>query len=262
MVSSSSAVGRGGGGPLTVTACETIPIIGPGDDVSSIIGAALAREGLHPCDGDVLVVAHKILSVAEGGVIALAGVQPSREAQDLSARTGKDARVVELMLRESTAISRVRPGLLITHHRLGFVCANAGVDQSNAGAGNAVLLPRDPDNWARALREALRRRFGVAVAVIVADTHGRAHRQAAIGVCIGLAGGAAVRDQRGRTDLFGYEMQSSMEALADELAGAATILMGQTDERRPVALIRGTPLDPGDDGAAALLRPPSRDLFS
>jgi len=232
----------------------------PGQDLGAWVADALERSGLRPQDGDVVVVAHKVVSVAEGRVVRLEEVRPSAAAVQLAHQTGKDPRLVELVLRESTEIVRARPGLLITRHRLGFVCANGGVDRSNAGPGCAVLLPADPDGSARRLREALRARFGCQVGVVVADTHGRAHREGAVGVCVGVAGLQPLLDHRGRHDLHGYVLSSSVEAVADELASAATLLMGQADENRPLVLIRGWSAR-GEGSARALVRRPERDLF-
>lgn len=236
------------------------PRVGPGEDLGAWTCEALRSAGLPPRDGDVLVVAHKVVSVAEGRVVRLDDVRPREEALRLAAEVGKDPRIVELVLQESVEVVRSRPGLIITRHRLGFVCANGGVDRSNAGPGCAVLLPADPDASARRIQEAVRRRFGCAVAVVVADTHGRAHREGAVGVCVGLAGMEALRDHRGRTDLYGYVLTSSVEAVADEVAAAATLLMGQADEGRPLVLVRGLRAT-GAGRATDLVRPAHRDLF-
>ncbi|MDW8156296.1 MAG: coenzyme F420-0:L-glutamate ligase [Armatimonadota bacterium] len=236
-------------------------LLQPGEDLSGWVSEALESSGRRLRNGDVLVVAHKVVSLAEGRVVALSDVNPSEQALQLARQTGKDPRLVELVLRESVEVVRVRPGLLITRHRLGFVCANGGVDRSNAGPEQAVLLPEDPDASARRLRDALHRRFGVEVGVVVADTHGRAHREGAVGVCVGLAGVAPLADHRGRRDLYGYVLTSSVEAVADELAAAATLLMGQADEARPLVVVRGWPAV-GDGQARQLVRPRERDLFS
>lgn len=232
----------------------------PGDDLGAWAADALQSAGLRLREGDVLVVAHKVVSVAEGRVVPLAQVQPSEAAVHWAQRTGKDPRLVELILQESVEVVRARPGLLITRHRLGFVCANGGVDRSNAGPDCAVLLPTDPDASARRMQQALRQHFGCTVAVLVADTHGRAHREGAVGVCVGLAGLEPLSDHRGRRDLYGYVLTSSVEAVADELASAATLLMGQADEGRPLVLVRGWQAR-GDGSARELVRPPEHDLF-
>lgn len=221
---------------------------------------AVEAAGLRLQEGDVVVVAHKVVSVAEGRVVPLGQICPSEQAVRLAREVGKDPRLVELVLRESSEVVRKRPGLLITRHRLGFVCANGGVDRSNAGPDCAVLLPVDPDASARRIRRALQRWFGCAVGVVIADTHGRAHREGAVGVCIGLAGMEPLLDHRGRRDLYGYVLTSSVEAVADELASAATLLMGQADEGRPLVVVRGWRLR-GDGTARQLVRPLERDLF-
>jgi coenzyme F420-0:L-glutamate ligase/coenzyme F420-1:gamma-L-glutamate ligase len=242
---------------MTAVPCRRVR---PGDDLGDWAADAFREAGLRVQEGDVLVVAHKVVSVAEGRVVRLAEVQPSQAAVRWAQETGKDPRVVELVLRESVEVVRARPGLLLTRHRLGFVCANGGVDRSNAGPDCAVLLPADPDASARRMQQALRQHFGCTVGVLVADTHGRAHREGAVGVCVGLAGLEPLLDHRGRRDLYGYVLTSSVEAVADELASAATLLMGQADEGRPLVLVRGWRAR-GDGSARQLVRPPERDLF-
>jgi len=181
----------------------------------------------------------------------------------LAPEAGKDPRLVEVILRESTRIVRVHAGVLITEHRLGFICANAGVDHSNVGLGpDAVcLLPRDPDASARAIRAAVRAAFGAAIGVIINDSHGRPHREGAVGVCIGAAGLEPLHSLVGRPDRYGYTMRTSIEAVADELAAAATLLQGQCDEGMPAVLIRGIPIAEGEGEARRLLRDPALDLF-
>jgi coenzyme F420-0:L-glutamate ligase/coenzyme F420-1:gamma-L-glutamate ligase len=192
-------------------------------------------------------------------------VKPSPRALRLAEITQKDPRVIELILSESTEVVRVRPGLIITRHRLGFVCANAGVDRSNVavtGDDEAVLLlPADPDASAAVLRERLRRREGVEVGVIVADSHGRPHRMGTIGVAVGLAGLPGLEDWRGRRDLFGYELQHTEVGLGDLLASAATLLLGQAAEGTPVVIVRGAVFSPRDGSAQELNRPEAMDLF-
>ena len=193
----------------------------PGASLPDLIVAALRERGPRPEDGDVLVVAQKIVSKAEGSVVDLRDVTPSAEAVRLAGLGGKDPRLVEVILRESKRVVRAQGGVLITEHRLGYISANAGVDHSNAGIGPEVvtLLPRDPDASARALREAVRAAFGVSVAVLVNDSHGRPHREGAVGVCIGAAGLEPLLSLVGRPDRYGYTMRTSVEAVADELAG-------------------------------------------
>lgn len=248
---------------MTLTAVPGIPDVQPGMSVPEILIAALRAAGLRPATGDALVVAQKIVSKAEGSIVDLREVSPGEEATRLAREADKDPRLVEVILRESTRIVRWRRGVLITEHRLGFVCANAGVDHSNVGPGAEVvsLLPRDPDASARAIREAVRAAFGASIGVIINDSHGRPHREGAVGVCIGAAGLAPLVSLVGRADLYGYTLRTSVEAVADELAAAATLLQGQCGEGTPAVLIRGAPLPPGDGGAGLLLRDPARDLF-
>ncbi|MDR5684154.1 MAG: coenzyme F420-0:L-glutamate ligase [Armatimonadota bacterium] len=237
------------------------PRVEPGDDVPELVVRCLRAQHVALRPSDVLVVAQKIVSTGEGRIVRLETIEPSARALALAREVDKDPRLVELVLRESTAIVRRRPGTLIARHRLGFVCANAGVDLSNAGPGCAVLLPADPDASAHRIRAAIADAYGVWVGVIVSDTHGRAHREGAVGVCVGVAGIRPLADHRGRRDLFGYELRSSVEAIADEIASAATPLMGQSDEQHPLALARGFPVTTGVGSAAELVRPRRRDLF-
>jgi len=237
-----------------------IPEVGPGDDLAGLLAAAAGSLA----DGDVLVVAQKVVSKAEGRLIALASVQPSERALALGAEHGKDARLVEVILGESAEIVRSRPGVLIcrTHH--GYVCANAGVDASNAPAGGLVLLPRDPDASARALRARLRELTGVAPAVVIADSFGRAWRIGQCDVAIGIAGLAPAEDWRGRHDAGGRVLDATIVAVADEAAAAAD-LVRRKDSRQPAVLLRGLErhVTGGDGpGAAALIRARGEDLFA
>lgn len=252
---------------LVLTAVPNIPEIGPGTDLPALIVRCLRAADLAPASGDALVVAQKVVSKAEGSVVDLTAVQPGPEAVRLGTLIDKDPRLVEVVLRESTAVVRAQHGVLITEHRLGFICANAGVDHSNVGLGPDVvsLLPRAPDASARAIREALRAAFDVSVAVLINDSHGRPHREGAVGVCIGAAGFHPIVSLVGRPDLYGYTMRTSTEAIADEVAAAATLLQGQCAEGTPAVLVRGlalaVPADAEETGAAVLRRDPARDLF-
>jgi coenzyme F420-0:L-glutamate ligase / coenzyme F420-1:gamma-L-glutamate ligase len=248
---------------LTLLTVPGIPEVRPGADLPALIVEALRRTGLVPAPGDALIVAQKIVSKAEGHVVDLATITPGPEALRLGAEIDKDPRLVEVVLRESTRVVRAHRGVLITEHRLGYISANAGVDHSNVGLGPEVvtLLPRDPDASARAIRQAVQAAFGAAVAVLINDSHGRPHREGAVGVCIGAAGLAPVVSLVGRPDMFGYTLRTSTEAVADELAAAATLLQGQCDEATPVVLARGLKFAEGPGGAAPLLRDPARDLF-
>jgi coenzyme F420-0:L-glutamate ligase/coenzyme F420-1:gamma-L-glutamate ligase len=232
----------------------------PGDDLARLIADAARAQGTALAAGDVLVVSQKIVSKAEGRVLFLPEVTASPVAQGLSAVLGRDPRLVEVILRESRRIVRMDRGVLIaeTHH--GWVCANAGVDQSNADADWVVLLPEDPDRSARALRERLRDLAGAAVAVIVADTFGRPWREGLTNVAIGVSGLAPLQSYLGQRDPAGRELQATILAVADELAGAAELVMGKLD-RIPVAIVRGLALPVAEEGSKALLRDPSRDLF-
>lgn len=227
-----------------------------GDDLAAQLSAAMARAGLAPEPGDVLAIAQKIVSKAEGRSIALASVAPSQAARDLAAQTGKDARLVELILSESERVVRARPNLIIVKHRLGFVMANAGIDQSNVGEdGQALLLPRDPDASAAALAARL------GLPVVITDSFGRAWRRGTVGVAIGAAGLPALQDLRGRPDLFGRTLMVSITGFADEIAAAAGLVMGQGAEGIPAVLLRGLAWSGAVNPAAELLRPAQEDLF-
>jgi coenzyme F420-0:L-glutamate ligase/coenzyme F420-1:gamma-L-glutamate ligase len=250
---------------VKLAALAGIKLVEPGDDLGAITVAAFATNGLAPEDGDVLVVAQKIVSKAEGRYVDLAAVRPSAAAAALAAEVGKDPRFVEVVLSESRRVVRRRPGLLIVEHRLGFVMANAGVDHSNVPtadtAERVLLLPRDPDGSARALREDLTAAFGARLAVIVSDSFGRAWRKGTVGVALGAAGLPAVVDLRGHPDLFGRQLQVTETGFADEIATAAGLLMGQANEGVPMVLVRGLSWSAPDVPAGALVRPAEHDLF-
>ena len=247
---------------ISLTALDGIPEIKPGDDLGELIAAALAAAGIGLEAGDGLVVTQKVVSKAEGRVVALATVTPRAEAQEWAARWGKDARQVELVLRESAAVLRMAPGGLIisrTHH--GFVCANAGVDLSNVGGGDvATLLPLDPDASARGLRQRLGELAGVPPAVVISDSFGRPWRNGIVNVAIGCAGLEPLVDLRGTQDADGRVMHSTVIAVADELASAADLAGGKV-ARRPVVLVRGYAYEPGEGAASALIMDRELDLF-
>ena len=248
---------------MQLWALEGFPEIRPGTDLGQTIVDSLKANGLVPEAGDVVVVAQKIVSKAEGSVVDLRTVRPGPEAEHLGRETDKDPRLVEVILRESRAINRHRSGLIIAEHRLGFICANAGLDHSNvAGSDDVVsVLPVDPDRSARAIRDAVRQAFGVDIGVIISDSHGRPHREGSVGVAIGIAGFAPLLNYAGQTDRYGYVLRHTVEAVADELAAAAGLLQGQASEGTPVVLIRGARVS-GDGGAAAeLIRSPEEDLY-
>jgi len=245
---------------LELIALEGIGEIAPGDDLSAVIADASHAVGLT--DADVLVVTQKVVSKAEGRLVPLASVEPSSLAHDWAARWGKDARQVELVLRESASIVRMaRGGLIISRTRHGLVCANAGVDVSNVGGGDvASLLPLDPDASAKGIRAGLRQRLGVAPAVIISDSFGRPWRNGIVNVAIGSAGMEALLDLRGEPDAAGREMQATVIAVADELASAADLAGGKV-EQRPVVVVRGYGWRPSEAGTSVLVMEPERDLF-
>lgn len=248
---------------VELQALSEFPEVGVGSDLSQTIVESLRANRLAPADGDVLVVAQKVVSKAERRVVDLAAVPPGPRAEALAAETAKDPREVELILQESVAISRHRRGLIIAEHRLGFICANAGVDHSNVAGNEEIvsLLPEDPDASARRIRDAVAEAFGVAVGVIISDSHGRPHRNGAVGVAIGVAGVAPLLSYVGQPDRYGYLLRRTVEAVADELAAAAGLLQGQADEGRPVVLIRGARYVPDGIAAAELVRPLEEDLY-
>jgi coenzyme F420-0:L-glutamate ligase / coenzyme F420-1:gamma-L-glutamate ligase len=249
-------------GRLELVALDGIREIQPGDDLAAAIDAAATTTGVALRDEDVLVVTQKIVSKAEDRLVDLATVEPSAFARAWAERWAKDARQVELVLRESAQIVRMGPGgLIISRTRHGLVCANAGVDVSNVGGGDvAALLPHDPDASARSLRDGLRVRIGVAPAVIVSDSFGRAWRNGIVNVAIGSAGIEGLLDLRGEPDVAGRPMRATIIAVADELASAADLAGGKVDGR-PVVVVRGYEWRPSDRGAADLVMEPERDLF-
>lgn len=247
---------------LTLTALPDIPLIQPGDDLIAVTLAGLARAGLALADGDVLVVASKIVSKAEGRLVRLNEVAVTPEAEALASFIDKDPRLLTLILAESAAVLRTRPGLIVVEHRLGFVCANAGIDQSNiAGHDVALLLPKDPDASAQRLREGLRAATGADMAVVINDSHGRAWRLGTVGVAIGVAGLHPLTDRRGGVDLFGRELRVTVLGTADEIAAAASLLQGGTNEALPLVHMRGVPYVRGEGHLSDLLRPRSMDMF-
>jgi coenzyme F420-0:L-glutamate ligase/coenzyme F420-1:gamma-L-glutamate ligase len=250
---------------LELLALETMPPITSGDDLAGLILAAADREGAGPVAEDVLVIAQKVVSKSEGRIVRLADVDCSPEALRLAQISGKDPRVVELIRRESEEIIRCVPGVIIARHRLGVVLANAGIDQSNIGAGNdaevALLWPIDPDASADRLRREIAERRRTKLAVIVNDSLGRAWRKGTIGAAIGLSGLAGVVDLRGQTDLFGRKLRSTEVGQADEIAAAASLLMGQADEGRPVVIVRGLTYEQRAGSAREITRERKLDLF-
>ena len=249
---------------LEIVALDGVPDIAAGDDLCTVVLDACAATGLAPAAGDILVVAQKIVSKAEGRRVDLDTVSPSPRARRLARETDKDARVVELILGESEEVMRARPGLVVVRHRLGYVLANAGIDASNVEEGGerrVLLLPEDPDASAAGLRDEIRRRTGTAPGVIVSDSLGRAWRLGTAATALGAAGVTALADLRGRPDMFGRPLAVSEVGLADQIACAAALAMGEADERRPVALVRGLAAVSEGARAADLIRPRETDLF-
>ena len=247
---------------LSLFPLHGIPDIAAGDDLAELILQALEGAGKRLERGDVIVVAQKIVSKAEGRLVRLADVMPSPRAVELAGAAQKDPRQMELLLAESREVLRARPGVVIVEDRRGLVLANAGIDASNvAGEDMVLLLPEDPDASAARLRDALHAATGVAPAVLVTDSIGRAWRQGTIGTAIGAAGMQALMDLRGKPDMHGRPLQTTEVGHADEVAAAASLVMGQADERCPVVLVRGLAATEGDGKASDLLRPKSLDMF-
>lgn len=247
---------------LSIEALPGIPQVDKGADLVPLIADAMDRCDCRPVDGDVFVIAQKIVSKAEGRMVNLAGVSPSKEAESLARKTDKDPRIVELILGESDEVVRYREGVLVVAHRLGIVLANAGIDRSNVeGEDNVLLLPQDPDASAKKIRDGLETHYGVRLGVVISDSLGRAWRNGTVGFAIGASGVEAVQDLLRRPDLFGRPLEATVVGHGDELAAAASIVMGQADEGTPVVLISGLPPSTSNQTAADLLRPKAEDLF-
>ncbi len=248
---------------VSLAALPGMPAVQPGDDLARLIVEALDRAALRLEDGDALVVTSKIVSKAEGRQADLRTVQPGDEALRLASLTGKDPRMVELALRESVEVSRIAPNVMVTRHRLGFVSANAGIDQSNVDGSDdhALLLPLDPDASAQRLRERLLELTGAHVGIVISDSHGRPFRLGNVGVAVGVAGMPALVDLRGQPDMFGRILRISVQGYADMVASAAGLLSGEGAEGLPVVLVRGLEYPRIDGRAADLYRPPEEDLY-
>lgn len=250
---------------LTLTALDGVPLVRPGDNLCDMISAAVERSGDALQDGDILVVAQKIISKAEGRLVNINTVIPSERAKSLAQSVEKDPRVVEVILQESRAVIREKPGVLIVENNIGLIMANAGIDHSNVESETAdetlLLLPLDPDASAERLRRDLKVALGVDIGVVINDSVGRAWRIGTMGLAIGVAGLPAVVDLRGEKDLFGRELRVSEEAVADELAAAASLLQGQGAEGKPVVLVRGFKSSAAPQPATATLRPADMDMF-
>lgn len=246
---------------ITLTAIEGIPMINAGDDLAALIGEGLKHTGLAPAAGDIVVVCQKIVSKSEGRTVHLSDIEPSEFAKSVAARWEKDPRAVELVLRQTNRIVRNDRGVIIVETGPGWVCANAGVDESNSLENDsAILLPVDPDASARKIRAGIRARYGVDLAVLVTDTFGRPWRDGLTEICLGIAGMNAMLDLRGTTDLAGRELHHTVVAIADELACAAGLLMEKAGAI-PAVLVRGYPYQPFDGSAKILIRPAEADLF-
>jgi coenzyme F420-0:L-glutamate ligase/coenzyme F420-1:gamma-L-glutamate ligase len=249
---------------FSVVAVPGVPMVEAGNDLGGVINEALERAGLKLKDGDIVCIAQKIVSKAEGRLVALASITPSERARELAKETEKDPRLVQLILDESSELLRKKPGVLIMRHRLGLVGAHAGIDQSNIEHGddeNALLLPADPDASAARLKAALDDAQQVNVGIIITDSANRPWRMGTVGTAIGCAGLTVLDDHRGGTDLYGRELKVTLINRADALAGAATLVMGETTEKTPVVLIRGLAAEHSDDNAQMINRPLEEDLF-
>ena len=267
--------------PLTLTPLQNIPLIRHGDNLADILVRGLRETKITLEDGDILVLAQKIVSKAEGRTVNLTTVAPSERAIELAKQSDKDPRVVELILRESNEILRVRIGTIVVEHRLGFVCANAGIDHSNVGPSPdsppqmntfgeglgvgpeefVLLLPLDPDSSCRLMREKIEALARKKIGVMIIDSHGRAWRIGTVGMCIGLSGVPAIIDERGWQDLFGYTLRITIVGVADELAAAASLVMGQAAEGTPVIHVRGFPYPLREGSLKELIRPRKEDMF-
>jgi len=248
---------------IQIIGVKDLPIVKEGDDLAKLVCNAAEQQGTPIQEGDILVVTHVVVSRAEGSVVNLDSVVPSDFAKSFAQRFDKDPALIETILRESRSIVRMGDGKLITETKHGFICANAGVDQSNVpGERNVALLPENPDRSAQRIRREIRRLTGKDVAVIVSDTHGRPLREGEINVAIGVAGIRPIRDRRGEKDLFGRVLRVKQTAIADELCSAAELVIGQAKEGIPVAIIRGYSYPKSEESKATeLTRPREKDLF-
>jgi len=239
----------------------------PGDRLGEIIWNSIIDNHIHIESGDILVITQKIVSKAEGRLTNLASVEPSSKAIEVGAITNKDPRLIELILSESREILRAVKGHIIVEHKLGFVCANAGIDHSNVEGNDKekenwyLLLPRNPDKSARIIKKAIEKRAGCEIGVLIIDSHGRAWRNGIVGTTIGVAGVPALVDLRGKEDIFGYKLRITQVAAVDELAASASLIMGQADEQIPVVHVRGFPYKLRNSSSKELIRKREKDLF-
>lgn len=254
-------------GKMILTPLPNIPMVHTGDNLAEIIWNGLLQAEIQLQEGDILVLAQKIVSKAEDRWVNLVTIKPSEKAIELAKQIDKDARLVELILQESKQVLRTRVGTIIVEHKLGFICANAGIDHSNvAGEGNpeeewVLLLPENPDASANMIRHILNSRSKIGIGVMIIDSHGRAWRQGVVGVAIGLSGLPGLVDMRGKSDLFDYNLRITTIGAADELAAAASLVMGQADEATPIVHVRGFPYSLREGCLQELLRPKEQDLF-
>ena len=252
---------------LTLSPLSNIPLIRQGDNLADIIVKALHQNNIQLRSGDILVLAQKIISKAEGRMVNLSTVTPSARALELAIETEKDGRVIELILQESNEVLRTRPGAIIVEHRLGFVCANAGIDHSNVHGeeGNpedwVLLLPENPDRSAQQIRQQVESVTKAEIGVLIIDSHGRAWREGTVGAAIGFSGVPGLLDLRGQPDMFGFRLRITQVGVADELAAAASLMMGQAAEGTPVVHVRGFPYPLREGKLKELLRPKEQDLF-
>lgn len=252
---------------LTLTPLQGIPLIQAGDQLASILLDAMTRNHLELEDGDILVVAQKIVSKSENRLVNLTNITPSKRAEELAKETGKDARFIECVLNESREVLRVRWNTIIVEHKSGFICANAGIDHSNVQGpwGNAedwiLLLPENSDQSAQTIRQALEVYTGKKIAIMVIDSHGRAWRMGTMGTAIGISGMPGLVDLRGTPDLFGFQLRITQVGVADELAAAASLVMGQAAEKTPAVHVRGFPYPLREGNLSELIRPADMDLF-
>lgn len=251
---------------LILTPLTGLPIIKPGDDLADLIADVIKHAEMNLADGDILVIAQKIISKSEDRFVNLNDISPSERALELAQHVDKDARLIELVIEESKSILRYRSGTIIVEHRLGFVCANAGIDHSNVRKDNdsdqwVLLLPENPDRSADGIRRSLEKWSNKRIGVMVIDSHGRAWRLGTVGVAIGLSGIPGIEDLRGDADMFGRTLRVTQVGVADELAAAASLMMGQAAEGTPVVHVRGFPYPLREGSLQELLRPEEEDLF-
>ena len=251
---------------LTLTPLLNFPLIRQDDNLADILVKSLQVTNLELHDNDILVLAQKIVSKSEGRMVNFATITPSQSASKLAQKAEKDPRVMQLILQESNEVLRIRVGTIIVEHKLGFVCANAGIDHSNVMSGGntedyVLLLPEYPDRSARNIREKIKQTTGKTIGVMIIDSHGRAWRNGTVGICIGLSGLPAIVDERGCKDLFGYALKITIVGVADELAAAASLVMGQAAEGIPAVHVRGFPYPLGEGSLKDLIRPKEQDMF-